>query len=438
MISSDPGLRAGAALQRFAPGLPIFHCQPKHLLLAASLLFVGALPSAIAQPSFYWRGGDGKWSDLGRWAESADGAKAYNAASYGDVSFNTAKSEGDAQVITLDVERTIRGLDFTTSTATNIIGDVDRTLNLYTNITVHEGAGPVTIGTAEKSGKVSLRLNSEPNTWTNESKEILSILNTVQIGDWSVLSVAGAGNIVVYGAISQKAGTDALLKSGTGVLTLAGTNTYWGTTTVTGGALVVNGNQEAATGNLTVTGKTSLLAGDGTIGGNTTLSKGATHSPGAIGAVGRQTFDQAGSATTSLTYGSGSVFSWDLDTSLKQKSGIGYDAVDVTGKLAGGEAVFRIVLGASGFKDSFWESSHSWSDIFTHGGKEIAGWSKIFSNGLEYTDSAGTAISPVGAGSFSLTGNTLAWTPEFTPVPEPSSALAGLLIAAGLLRRRRR
>ena len=39
-----------------------------------------------------------------------------------------------------------------------------------------------------------------------------------------------------------------------------------------------------------------------------------------------------------------------------------------------------------------------------------------------------------GQGQFSFTSNTLNW----TAVPEPTSALAGLLITAGLLRRRRR
>jgi MYXO-CTERM domain-containing protein len=36
-------------------------------------------------------------------------------------------------------------------------------------------------------------------------------------------------------------------------------------------------------------------------------------------------------------------------------------------------------------------------------------------------------------GTFTITGSTLNW----TAVPEPTSALAGLLLGAGLLRRRR-
>jgi uncharacterized protein (TIGR03382 family) len=46
----------------------------------------------------------------------------------------------------------------------------------------------------------------------------------------------------------------------------------------------------------------------------------------------------------------------------------------------------------------------------------------------------GSSVStPTAYGSFSISGSTLTW----TAVPEPTSALAGLLITAGLLRRRR-
>ena len=54
---------------------------------------------------------------------------------------------------------------------------------------------------------------------------------------------------------------------------------------------------------------------------------------------------------------------------------------------------------------------------------------------VSFENACGTISGPT-AGSFSLTGSTLNY--NFTAVPEPTSALAGLLLTAGLLRRRRR
>ena len=65
-------------------------------------------------------------------------------------------------------------------------------------------------------------------------------------------------------------GTTLLIKEGSGKWTLAGNNTYTGTTTVNGGALIVNGNQSAATGTMKVNAA-GTLAGSGSIGGATTI-----------------------------------------------------------------------------------------------------------------------------------------------------------------------
>jgi fibronectin-binding autotransporter adhesin len=65
--------------------------------------------------------------------------------------------------------------------------------------------------------------------------------------------VSGAGNVVV--------------NSIGGGLTLSATNSYSGTTTVTSGTLLVNGDNSGATSDVTV-GATGILGGTGTIGGN--------------------------------------------------------------------------------------------------------------------------------------------------------------------------
>lgn len=212
------------------------------------------------------------------------------------------------------------------------------------------------------------------------------------------------------------------------------------------------------------------LKGTGTVAGNTSFAAdpdaggaqvGGIHSPG--NSVGRQTFDATGAATTNLTYNSGSIFEWELgavptatnitkdggDPNLVAGSnrGVAYDAVNVTGTLGGSGAIFRVVLdGNQNFSESFWAEQREWTDIFrvadhTNGEVETASLdiASIFTGGFQYYNYSGIGTTlaelsaPSAYGSFSITGSTLTW----SAVPEPTSALAGLLIGAGLLRRRR-
>jgi autotransporter-associated beta strand protein len=66
-------------------------------------------------------------------------------------------------------------------------------------------------------------------------------------------------------------------KIGAGTWTLSNTNAYTGTTIVSAGTLLVNGNQSASTGNVTV-GAAGTLGGTGVVGGNTTVN--GTLAPG--------------------------------------------------------------------------------------------------------------------------------------------------------------
>jgi fibronectin-binding autotransporter adhesin len=68
-------------------------------------------------------------------------------------------------------------------------------------------------------------------------------------------------------------------KDGAGALTLTGNSSYTGTTTITAGTLMVNGDHTAATGTVTVT--TGTLAGSGTLGGVVTVQSAGFLNPGA-------------------------------------------------------------------------------------------------------------------------------------------------------------
>src|SRR5262249_18546682 len=77
-----------------------------------------------------------------------------------------------------------------------------------------------------------------------------------------------------------------LVKVGSGILTLSGTNTYTGTTTVNAGALVVNGS--IAPSSLTTVNSGAILLGGGTV-GSTVVNAGGFLVPGPVGTPGMMT-----------------------------------------------------------------------------------------------------------------------------------------------------
>lgn len=224
-------------------------------------------------------------------------------------------------------------------------------------------------------------------------------------------------------------GKTLLTKSGTNTWVLSGANTYTGATNVNTGTLVINGS--TATGSAVTVADDATLGGSGKVGGATTIENGGTHD---VGGGADRTQDFSGS----LTYHTGSIFSWDLDAGASD-TGSGatnsgtYDHVIAAGavtKDAGAGAIFNIVLGGTDtFADPFWNTAKSWSNIFTTGtGSESL--ATIFTSFGGDVPTTGIVSD---RGQFTFITNTLTW----SAVPEPTSALAGVLLAAGLLRRRR-
>jgi autotransporter-associated beta strand protein len=240
-------------------------------------------------------------------------------------------------------------------------------------------------------------------------------------------------------------GNGGLTKTGAGTLTLAGNNTFTGNTVITTGTLAltgvgsissstnynVNGTLDVSTitpGTFTV-GAGKTLSGSGTISATgKTLSIGGTH------AVGNNNVSQQ-DITGTVSYAPGSIFEWQLTSNVVTGRGSQFDAADVAGTLnVGSGAIFKIILGtAFDSSDAFWMGNRSW-DVFTATTSNSSfDTFKLYNSGDLVNQASYGSFGSFSYGFASGTG-TLTW----TAVPEPTSAaLAGLLITAGLLRRRR-
>jgi autotransporter-associated beta strand protein len=242
---------------------------------------------------------------------------------------------------------------------------------------------------------------------------------------------------------STLAGSNGLTKSGTGELVLTGTNTYSGITAITDGTLKLNGTGSIASSTEIQVGGaldvSDLTASTFDIGATQTLSGGGTinATDKTVSILGTHAIGQTEQleVTGNLDYASGSIFEWSLaagptDPGADLSNEGAYGKVDVTGDLDGSGEIFSIVLGSGdSFSDAFWDTNKSWTDIFTADNSfDLASIFKSFSGtGL----TSGGLVE--GRGTFTLSSGSLNW----SAIPEPSSALVGLLLAAGLLRRRR-
>ncbi len=280
------------------------------------------------------------------------------------------------------------------------------------------GAG-ITIGGNVQFGELATVV-SIANSTAN-----LSFANNVALGAATrTLTIGNNGTTTFSGIISGTTGTGLSISANsgtTGRIIISGlSNTYDGPTTINSGILSVTGS--LASGSAVTVKNTGTLAGSGTVSGTVAVNNGGVVGAGdaAIGTL----------STGAATLDNGSIFSWDIAT-----AGATYDKLVAPSLTDGGTAggsVFRVVAADTTFSNAFWNTTKTFTDIFTtNGTSAIADWANIF-NTVTVVDGTFTAVDVSVRGSFSASGNTLTW----TAIPEPTSAFAGLLIAAGLLRRR--
>lgn len=141
--------------------------------------------------------------------------------------------------------------------AVNLGGGTSQLMNRNGHATI-----PFEIGSLESTGPSTILGGTQ--TGTISSSYSIGALNT---------DTTFAGSIVNGGGVTN------ITKVGSGTWTLSGASTYTGATSVSAGALLVDGSLGASAVSVS---SGALLGGDGTLGGSVTAASGAILSPGTI------------------------------------------------------------------------------------------------------------------------------------------------------------
>ena len=198
------------------------------------------------------------------------------------------------------------------------------------------GAGTTTLGGATNFTAGSAAFNG---TVTLQSMAAAAEARQVRLVSESLI---GKG-VEFTGVISEAEANDSLslVKLGSGIVTLSGSNTFKGGTEINAGTLFVNTSIGSGTGSGSVTAANfgTVLGGTGTISGAATLFSGASLQPGDSNSFGGA--DQM-NFLSSLTFGS------DSSAVFQLASPAAWDRVSITGLLSvDTSALFSVLLGFS-------------------------------------------------------------------------------------------
>lgn len=290
---------------------------------------------------------------------------------------------------------------------------------------INIGAVTVTSGTlafssqallnnAGTAGASSIAMNGGTLRWNTGTTQDLTAgtSSRLTLVDGKTATFDTQGNNVSFSnALGGGAIAASVVKTGSGTLTLAGNNTYTGTTTVSAGTLVINGS--ISTGVVTVESGATLM-GSGTIGGATTIEAGATLSPG--NSPGLLTVDNALTleGTTLMELGG-----W--------VSGTQYDSINVSGLLTYGGALNIISY------NSYNLAQVASYNLFSIGGSTAGTFDSVTIGSLSLTENAGVWSAVDGGLTYTFSQAS----GQLTVIPEPAAALLGGIGLLVLLRRRR-
>jgi autotransporter-associated beta strand protein len=210
---------------------------------------------------------------------------------------------------------------------------------------INNSGGITTFDNSSTAGNATITTNSGGSVFfagTSSGGQAIFTTNAGGVFDMSQLtsggttagSIAGAGtyflganaltvgsnnlSTTVSGVISDGGiggGTGgALVKAGTGALTLSGANTYTGTTTVNAGTLEVDGSIAASS--LLTVNNSGTLTGTGTV-GNTQINSGGVFTPGVAGMPGTSM-----TVSGNLAFQSGAIYQVYLNPSTSTSASV--------------------------------------------------------------------------------------------------------------------
>lgn len=329
--------------------------------------------------------------------------------------------------------------------------------NTYSGTTtINEGTLIVQGGNAIlDTGAVSLANTTGAQVQLNASETIGSLAGGGTSGgnvnlQANALTVGDSNSTLYAGVLSGTNG--GVVKTGIGTLSLSGSNSYSGATSISEGTLAITGSGSInSTTGVTIASGATLRYNSSVAysGGSITNNGGTITGTGPIGVAvaldsladklapgnspGIQTYS-VGQTWNSFTY------QWETNNLTGNTAGTNFDQLGINGSLTlTGAAANSYALdifsltgsNTSGAVPNFAETSRQWTILTTTGG--ITGFNAAYWNIL----TSGFTSSPTWTGNFSVTADSNNIYLNYAAVPEPRAAMIGSIGLCALLRRRR-
>ena len=218
--------------------------------------------------------------------------------------------------------------EIASSSAVTVNGDGTFDLGTFSNTI---GSLAMTAGSVTSTGAGILKLGGNV-TATSDATGSATISGKLDLNGatrtFTVNDGPQATDLIVSALVSNSGASGGLTKAGAGVMSLAASNSYTGTTTVNAGSLLADGS----VGGVSLNGGT--LGGIGTVQGITSAAGGAVapgDSPGVLNSVG------------SVAFNSSTTFAAELNGAAPGS----YDQLNVTGGVSLGNATLSISRGYS-------------------------------------------------------------------------------------------